>query len=1014
METDATTAATFVNVANWQGVDDKPTVGSDNLVKSGGVYGDITQINNIIGSDDGIVYEGSSVKGTILFTKNDVNIGDTLYIEKIGSGSFVTFYDESGQELWHGVSYPINKEIPVGFSYAKNDYGPDGTITTYRISKHSMLKYRITKLDQATDYNKKEIAKVEEAAKSLKLSIGYNDGVVIDGTYTKGDTLFTKSDVNVGDELYIEQSNNQSPFAPFVTFYDNNGQELFHITNKSATIEVPDSFDYALADYGPTGLQNTFRVINKSQIKYRITKLDNRVNNIEPIVYRNRSDIGSNDGLLCDGTFNKLAVLFTSNDVNVGDKIIIQQHDGPNAVTFYNAENQELYHSVPASTELQESTIPNDFYKAIVDYGPNGSSTFTITNLSQIKYRVSTLENKFDNLSKVLINERDYGIISAKIELPSDSHDKSDYVDIMSVSSNADSHVALKFILKKEVTSVRDTAVGVCPVPKYNAGLIAGFSNDMVYWIAGKSISWNSGIIVNDEEGKCSGKQLIMFDSIVVNTSSSDVRISWYFDETQTNVQFVQHTRPLVNERIDVPTGAKYFAISTKITDVNASVIFNGVGISDYKLLSPDGWNYNLLLGPDAMALRFSGDVTDTNNQDIRLKIDDNAVTIYHGTDNSVIHVFDKVNYPDAKSLYLALNELTDYSVELLDVSGISFDDFIKCDVSLVAQYNVKKQSEPSVSVVEWDSFPFYFTTKEKNGIYNFEFGFDYSDSNGKKLQAIINGYPILSTDNLYNFINNYLTITYGNEVIVHKHNFNTRGEFYCPIRRMFYVEGMREGIENGTGSAAHTCSATIEEAFDIMLNNGGKNIGYEDLMKEVLGDYKTSDAQFTFTSDDNDFTLYENSAIRNMFARKGVTPATFFMLDMISSITSRLSIIKACLSSGYYCGVHSPYEYTQTISIGMLRYEELVDAIEKTFDKFVELFGRQPLVWDFHMSGESYNTVRYLINHGYKFVMGGGYAGDYGIVSTITRYRIQRFGIRPNAQGQNVRMPDDWLFKKY
>ena len=36
MET-VTTAATFANVANWQGIDNEPTVGSDNLVKSGGV-----------------------------------------------------------------------------------------------------------------------------------------------------------------------------------------------------------------------------------------------------------------------------------------------------------------------------------------------------------------------------------------------------------------------------------------------------------------------------------------------------------------------------------------------------------------------------------------------------------------------------------------------------------------------------------------------------------------------------------------------------------------------------------------------------------------------------------------------------------------------------------------------------------------------------------------------------------------------------------------------------------------
>ena len=34
----STADADFANVANWQGVDDKPTAGSDNLVKSGGVY----------------------------------------------------------------------------------------------------------------------------------------------------------------------------------------------------------------------------------------------------------------------------------------------------------------------------------------------------------------------------------------------------------------------------------------------------------------------------------------------------------------------------------------------------------------------------------------------------------------------------------------------------------------------------------------------------------------------------------------------------------------------------------------------------------------------------------------------------------------------------------------------------------------------------------------------------------------------------------------------------------------
>lgn len=45
MGTDVTTAATFTNTANWQGVDDEPTSGSENLVKSGGVYNSSYRFN---------------------------------------------------------------------------------------------------------------------------------------------------------------------------------------------------------------------------------------------------------------------------------------------------------------------------------------------------------------------------------------------------------------------------------------------------------------------------------------------------------------------------------------------------------------------------------------------------------------------------------------------------------------------------------------------------------------------------------------------------------------------------------------------------------------------------------------------------------------------------------------------------------------------------------------------------------------------------------------------------------
>ena len=49
MGTDTTTAATFTNVANWQGVDAEPTAGSQNLVESGGVDAAINNVDFKIG-----------------------------------------------------------------------------------------------------------------------------------------------------------------------------------------------------------------------------------------------------------------------------------------------------------------------------------------------------------------------------------------------------------------------------------------------------------------------------------------------------------------------------------------------------------------------------------------------------------------------------------------------------------------------------------------------------------------------------------------------------------------------------------------------------------------------------------------------------------------------------------------------------------------------------------------------------------------------------------------------------
>ena len=96
MPSDASTVATFTNVANWQGVDATPTAGSRNLVDSGGVFGILKNYNQTI-STTGIVIPNVVVGKTLVydFSNNDRKVAcigffdnnDTLVGSYIGNTS---------------------------------------------------------------------------------------------------------------------------------------------------------------------------------------------------------------------------------------------------------------------------------------------------------------------------------------------------------------------------------------------------------------------------------------------------------------------------------------------------------------------------------------------------------------------------------------------------------------------------------------------------------------------------------------------------------------------------------------------------------------------------------------------------------------------------------------------------------------------------------------------------------------------------------------------------------------
>ena len=101
MGTDVTTAAIFTNVSNWQGVDDEPTAGSDNLIKSGGVAAKFDYIKAQLG---GIIFGPISVSTyyPLSFLKN----GNTIRISNLLTSNR-TIYIRKGDTSEGQVSYII-------------------------------------------------------------------------------------------------------------------------------------------------------------------------------------------------------------------------------------------------------------------------------------------------------------------------------------------------------------------------------------------------------------------------------------------------------------------------------------------------------------------------------------------------------------------------------------------------------------------------------------------------------------------------------------------------------------------------------------------------------------------------------------------------------------------------------------------------------------------------------------------------------------------------------------------
>ena len=425
-------------------------------------------------------------------------------------------------------------------------------------------------------------------------------------------------------------------------------------------------------------------------------------------------------------------------------------------------------------------------------------------------------------------------------------------------------------------------------------------------------------------------------------------------------------------------------------------------------IIKPNGADFNLLLGNDAMSIRFVGDLTDESNHDIMLTIDDEVVKIYHSSDDSIIRSYTKSSYTTIKELYQAIksdidnNVLPDFEITWYSIDYGTPNDFINCTVHLVNQYQQYAGGTQTNPVLEnkWDSFPFYFTTKEKGRIYDLEIVIDKENI----AQFIIDGYGIPFTENNVNaknsFLNNYCYITIGDKVNnsrnpeVISFEVSDIPNFKYPNLRVFFSEQTIGGLNSG--SSYFTSEERIAELAKLLAQNNYSNVDYENMCNYLDGITELKGNIYHIAQDDTgSIRLIGDGKVKRVFSRNGIVPSYGMqMQDQYSD--AQLKELDVFYKKGYRYYPHGfadesiPTE-AHDGSMGYLSYKQMVKVVNDSVNFFVNTFGIYPTTWNFHLVAEGYNQIRYLINHGFRFIF--GLSGN-GLLTNINRYHCRRAGL--------------------